>query len=111
MLPRVTDMEASEVTTSTGNPNILVLLPNVELESADVVPNEFTITAAIGDTDVTADLDFQDASLDTNTASDTYGCILVPFTPVTQTASEQVVSVTVDWRNSTFEKSFTVPSA
>lgn len=111
MLPRVTDMEAVEVTTSTGNPNTLVLLPNVELESTDVVPNEFEITAAIGDTDVTADLDFQDATLDTDTTSDTYGCILVPFTPVTQTASEQVVSVTIKWRGSTLDKSFTVPSA
>ena len=113
MLPRVTDLEAIEVTagSATGNPNTLILLPNVELEAADVVPSDFEITATLNGVDATATLAFQDAELDVDTTSDTYGMIKVPFTAVTQTSAIQVVGVTVKWRGSEFVKSFEVPVA
>ena len=118
MLPRVTDMEATEVAsgTPTGNPTTLVCLPNVELETSDVVPNEFEITATLDGVDATATLDFQDPVLDltvdpvTGEKSDTYGLITIPFTAVTQTAATQVVGVTIKWRGSEFIKSFEVPA-
>lgn len=112
ILPRVTELEAIEVTsaTPTGNPNTLALLPNVELETSDIVPSEFTITATLDGADATATLGFQNPTLDTDPTSDTYGMILVKFTPVTQTAAIQVVGVTIQWRGSEFIKSFEVPA-
>lgn len=112
ILPRVTELEAIEVTsgTPTGNPNTLALLPNVELETSDIVPSEFAITATLDGADATATLDFQNPTLDTDPTSDTYGMILVQFTPVTQTAAVQVVGVTIQWRGSEFIKSFEVPA-
>ena len=112
ILPRVTELEAIEVTsgTPTENPNTLALLPNVELETSDIVPSEFTITATLDGADATATLDFQNPTLDTDPTSDTYGMILVEFTPVTQTAAVQVVGVTIQWRGSEFIKSFEVPA-
>ena len=111
-LPRVTELEAIEVTsgTPTGNPNTLALLPNIELEDTDVVPAEFEITATLDGVDATATLDFQDPALDVDPTSDTYGMILVPFTAVTQTAAAQIVGVTIKWRGSEFIKSFEVPA-
>lgn len=113
MLPRVTELEAQEVTTgtATGNPNTLALLPNVELEAGDVVPSEFTITATLDGVDATATLDFQDPALDVDPTSDNYGMIVVPFTAVAQTTAKQVVGVTINWRGSEFNKSFEVPAS
>lgn len=113
MLPRVTELEAQEVTTgtATGNPNTLALLPNVELEAGDVVPAEFTITATLDGVDATATLNFQDPTLDVDPTSDNYGMIVVPFTAVAQTTAKQVVGVTINWRGSEFNKSFEVPAS
>lgn len=112
MLPRVTDLEAIEVTdsTPTGNPNTLACLPNVELEATDIVPSEFTITATLDGVDATATLNFDDPVLDTDTTSDTFGMIKIPFDAVTQTAAKQVVGVTIQWRGSEFIKSFEIPA-
>ncbi len=113
MLPRVTDLEAQEITSSTptGNPNTIVLLPNIELEATDVVGSEFTITSTLDGVDNTAEMDFQTPVLDTDTTSDNYGMITVEFTPVTQTAVEQVVGVTINWRGTEFNKSFKIPAS
>ena len=113
MLPRITDLEAQEVSagTATGNPNLLALLPNVELEAADVVPSEFEITATVDGVDATSTLDFQDPELVVDDTDDNFGMITTSFTAVTQTAAEQVVAVTIKWRGSEFTKSFTVPAA
>lgn len=116
ILPRVTELDAQEVTagTPTGNPNQIALLPNVELETADVVGSEFTITSTLDGVDNTAEMNFQTPTLDTDPTSDNYGMIIVPFTAVTQTSSEQVVAVTIKWRGngegSEFVKSFKVPA-
>ena len=112
MLPRITELEAQEVTagTPTGNPNQIALLPNIELETSDVVPSEFEITATLNGADATAALDFQNPALDADPTSDNYGMIVSSFTPVTQTSDEQVVAVTIKWRGSEFVKSFKIPA-
>jgi hypothetical protein len=115
MLPRVTELEAQEVVaegeTATGNPNLLALLPNVELEAADVVSSEFDISATLDGVDATSTLAFGTPALVTDETDDNFGMITVPFTAVTQTSSEQVVAVTIKWRGSEFTKSFTVPAS
>ena len=93
-----------------GNPNTLACLPNVELEATDIVPSEFTITATLDGVDATATLNFDDPVLDTDTTSDTFGMIKIPFDAVTQTAAKQVVGVTIQWRGSEFIKSFEIPA-
>ena len=112
MLPRITELEAQEVTagTPTGNPNQIALLPNIELEARDVVPSEFEITATLNGADAAAALNFQDPALDDDPTSDNYGMIVSSFTPVTQTSDEQVVAVTIKWRGSEFVKSFKIPA-
>jgi hypothetical protein len=115
MLPRVTELEAQEVVaegeTATGNPNLLALLPNVELEAADVVSSEFDISATLDGVDATSTLAFGTPALVTDETDENFGMITVPFTAVTQTSSEQVVAVTIKWRGSEFTKSFTVPAS
>lgn len=115
MLPRVTELEAQEVVAegeeATGNPNLLALLPNIELEADDIVGSEFDITATVDGVDATAALAFDTPALVTDESDENYGMIKVPFTAVTQTTSEQVVAVTIKWRGSEFTKSFTVPAS
>lgn len=121
MLPRITELEAQEVVAegeqATGNPNMLALLPNVELEATDIVGSEFEITATVDGVDATASFAFETPTLDLSEDSETheksanYGMIVVPFTAVTQTTEKQVVSVTIKWRGSEFTKSFEVPAS
>lgn len=114
MLPRVTELEAQEVIAeddeATGNPNLIALLPSVELEAADVVAGEFEITSTLDGKDNTSAMAFGTPALDSDESSDNYGLITVSFTPVTQTATAQVVGVTIKWRGSEFTKSFEVPA-
>lgn len=114
-LPRVTELEAQEVIaegeSATGNPNLIVLLPNVELESDDVVSSEIEITSTLGGTDNTTEMAFGTPVLVTDSTDANYGMIKVPFTAVTQTTEEQVVAVTIKWRGSEYTKSFSVPAS
>ena len=114
MLPRVTDLEATEVVaqgdTPTGNPNTIVLQPNVMLEAADNLA-DMVITSTLDGVDNTTEMAFETPTLDTDETSDTYGMILVGFTPVTQTAAEQIVGVSISWKDNEFTKSFAVPAS
>lgn len=114
MLPRVTDLEATEVVaqgdTPTGNPNTIVLQPNVMLEAADNLA-DMVITSTLDGVDNTTEMAFETPTLDTDETSDTYGMILVEFTPVTQTAAEQIVGVSISWKDNEFTKSFAVPAS
>ena len=114
ILPRITELEPEEVVGSggaaTGNPNRIAMLPNVELEASDIVGGEIKITSTLDGADNTAAMNFTSIALDTDEASDTYGMITADFTAVTQTDAEQIVGVTVEWRGSTFTKSFSVPA-
>jgi len=115
MLPRITDAEAV-VTTSgdspvtSGNPNTLILLPNIELEANDVVAGDFEITSTLNGTDNTSAMAFGTPTLETKSAQDDYGMIELPFTAVTQTGSKQTLDVTIKWRGIEFSKSFTIPA-
>ena len=114
MLPRVTDLEATEVVaqgdTPTGNPNTIVLQPNVMLEAADNLA-DMVITSTLDGVNNTTEMAFETPTLDTDETSDTYGMILVGFTPVTQTAAEQIVGVSISWKDNEFTKSFAVPAS
>lgn len=112
-LPRVTDLVATETVaegeSATGNPNTVVLYPNMELEAADDL-SDMEITATLDGADATATLNIQTPTLDTDATSDTYGMLISSFTPVAQTASEQIVGVTIKWRGNEFTKTFAVPA-
>lgn len=114
MLPRITDLEAQEAVEETGkasgNPNMIALLPNVELESTDNL-SDMTITSTLNGVDNTADMAFGTPALVSDEADDNYGLVTVSFTAVTQTTEEQVVSVTISWKGNEFTKSFSVPAS
>lgn len=115
ILPRITDGNVQEVIaegeTATGNPNLLALLPNVELEAADVDTADFEITGTINGVDATATLAFGTPTLVTDEADANCGMITIPFTAVTQTTEEQVVGVTIKWHGNEFNKSFSIPAS
>lgn len=112
MLPRVTDLEAQEAVDSeaaTGNPNMIAMLPNIELEETDSL-SDMVLTSTLNGVDNTADMAFENPVLVTNENDDNHGLITAKFKSVTQTAEEQVVSVTVSWKGNKFTKSFRVPA-
>lgn len=112
MLPRVTDLEAQETVDSeaaTGNPNMVAMLPNVELEEADSL-SDMVLTSALNGVDNTVEMAFENPVLVTDKNDDNYGLITAKFESVTQTTEEQVVSVTVSWKGNEFTKSFRVPA-
>lgn len=124
MLPRITELEEQEVVapggTAKGNPNRIALLPNIELEASDVSSSGgattiagtgISITSTLNGADNTASMAWTNIALDTDEDSENYGMITADFTPVTQTAEEQIVGVTVDWNGKTFTKSFSVPAS
>lgn len=114
MLPRITDLEAQEAVeetgTASGNPNTIAMLPNVGLESTDSLAS-MQITSTLDGVDNTATMAFGTPTLVADEEDDNYGLITVPFTAVTQTAAEQVVSVTITWNDNEFTKSFSVPAS
>lgn len=114
MLPRITDLEAQEAVeetgTASGNPNMIAMLPNVGLESTDSLAS-MQITSTLDGVDNTATMAFGTPTLIADEEDDNYGLITVPFTAVTQTAAEQVVSVTITWNDNEFTKSFSVPAS
>lgn len=113
MLPRVTELEPLEVVaegeTATGNYNTLAFIPNVELAAGDDLTG-IEITSTLNGADNTSAMAFGACTLDADTTSDNFGSILTSFTPVTQTAEEQVVGITIKWHDNEFVKSFTVPA-
>mgnify|MGYP004546275049 CR=1 FL=1 len=112
MLPRVTDLEAQEAVNSgaaTGNPNMIAMLPNIELEETDSL-SDMVLTSTLNGVDNTADMAFENPVLVTDENDDNHGLITAKFKSVTQTAEEQVVSVTVSWKGNEFTKSFRVPA-
>lgn len=114
MLPRITDLEAQEAVeetgTASGNPNMIAMLPNVGLESTDSLAS-MQITSTLDGVDNTATMAFGTPTLVADEEDDNYGLITVPFTAVTQTTAEQVVSVTITWNDNEFTKSFSVPAS
>lgn len=116
-LPRITDLEAVEVTaegeTPTGNFNTVVLFPNMELSAEDDF-SDMEITSTLNGVDNTAAMAFGTPTLDltvdadTGVPSDNYGMILVSFTSVPKTAEEQIVGVTIKWKGNEFTKTFAV---
>ena len=114
MLPRVTDLEAQEVVpdgeTAAGNPNTIALQPNVMLEAEDSLSG-IEITSTLDGVDNTAAMAFGTPTLDASASSDNYGMITVGFTPVTKTAAEQIVGVTIKWNGNEFTKSFAIPAS
>lgn len=114
MLPRVTDLEAQEVVgegdEATGNPNLIALLPNVELEADDDL-SDMVITSTLDGVDNTSSMNFGSPALVTTETDDNYGMITVEFDAVTQTAAEQIVGITIEWKGNTFTKSFSIPAS
>ncbi len=106
MLPRSVRMTMEDDNLD-GEPDHLVVLPNVELAEGFSL-DDLTVTASIGSVDKTADLAFTPPELVVNELDDRYGCVVVGFTPVAKTADEQVVDVTVSWRGKDTTTSFIV---
>lgn len=113
MLPRVTNLEAQEAVEqdgiASGNPNMIAILPNVELEETDTL-SDMVLTSALNGVDNTAEMAFENPTLVTDENDDNKGLVTVKFKPVTQTKEEQVVSVTISWKGNEFTKSFRVPA-
>ena len=112
MLPRVTDIEAQEVVgggAATGNPNLIAMIPNVELSDTDSL-SDMVITSTLDGVDNTSAMSFENPEFVSDETDDNFGFITAKFTAVTQTASEQVLGITVKWKGNEFTKSFRIPS-
>lgn len=115
MLPRVTNIEAQEVVasgnTATGNPNLIAILPNVNLNGTAQTGSDITITSTLDGVDNTTAMAFTAPTLVTDKTSDNYGMITASFTAVTQTAKAQILAVTTTWNGKTYTKSFEIPKS
>ena len=108
MLPRVTSVEAVD-SDFDDSLDQLVIYPNIQLEDGYNL-DDMTVTAKIDGVDKTGELAFEPATLVTSTDNDKFGCILVNFTPVTQTAADQVLEVKISWKGKESTKTFVVKS-
>lgn len=114
MLPRAVEMKAAVATdgdtpVTSGNPNMLLLRPNVELEADDVDASDFTITWLVDGKETAVTV--SSVTLETKETESDYGLVEVAFTPITQTDAEQVVTAIVKWHDEECVGTFTVPAA
>lgn len=109
ILPRAVDMEVQEVSSSVaGSPNVIAVLPNVDLNGTAQTGSDITFTATLDGVDCTAALAIQAPTLVSDTASDNYGMVTATFTPVARTSADQILGITATWNGKTYSKSFTV---